>query len=137
MSMNDIARKFFEDCETGKGWASCVQYCAQDATFSCQSEALAETHTLEDYTNWMQGLLTPIPDGRYELKGFATDADREVVLAFAVFHGTHTADGGPIEPTGNSVSADYVYAMEFAGEKITHMTKIWNDSHSLKALGWA
>jgi predicted ester cyclase len=106
-------------------------------TFSCQSGALAETHTLEGYADWMKGLLGPIPVGHYELKGFAADADKQVVLAFAVFHGTHSAEGGPVEPTGKSVSADYVYAMKFAGEKIAHMTKIWNDSHSIQALGWA
>jgi predicted ester cyclase len=110
---------------------------APDATFACQSGALADTHTLEAYTEWMKGLLGPIPDGRYELKGFAVDSERDVVLAFAVFHGTHTADGGPVPPTGNTVANDYVYSMEFTGGKVTHMTKIWNDGHSLKALGWA
>jgi len=136
MSIINDAKTFFEACETGKGWAGCAQYCEQDATFSCQSEVLAETHTLEGYADWMKGLLTPLPDGHYELKGFAVDTDKEIVLAFAVFHGTHTADGGPIEPTGKSVSADYVYAMEFAGGKIAHMTKIWNDAKSLQSLGW-
>jgi len=85
----------------------------------------------------MKGLLVPLPDGRYELKGFAVDADRDTALAFAVFHGTYTREGGPIAPTGKSVSADYVYAMEFAGGKVAHMTKIWNDTASLQALGWA
>ena len=85
----------------------------------------------------MKGLLVPLPDGHYELKGFAMDEEREVALAFAVFHGTHTAAGGPMDPTGQSVAADYVYSMEFAGGKISHMTKIWNDGESLKALGWA
>lgn len=137
MSMMDTAKSFFDACETGKGWAECAQYCAPDATFSCQSQALADTNTLEAYTEWMKGLLVPLPDGRYELKGFAMDEEREVALAFAVFHGTHTADGGPMDPTGQSVAADYVYSMEFAGGKISHMTKIWNDGESLKALGWA
>lgn len=137
MSMTETARTFFDACETGKGWDVCAQYCDPGATFSCQSGALADTHTLEAYAEWMKGLLTPLPDGHYELKGFAMDADRDIVLAFAVFHGTHTADGGPVPPTGNKVAADYVYAMEFAGGKITHMTKIWHDGISLKALGWA
>jgi ketosteroid isomerase-like protein len=137
MSMIETAKNFFEACETGKGWQDCVQYCAPEASFSCQSVALADTHTLEAYAEWMKGLLVPLPDGRYELKGFALDAERDIVLGFAVFHGTHTGDGGPVEPTGNKVAADYVYAMEFAGGKITHMTKIWNDTESLKALGWA
>ena len=112
------------------------KYCAADATFSCQSHVLADTHTVEAYSEWMKGLLTPLPDGHYELKGFAVDAERDVALAFAVFHGTHTGEGGPIAPTGKSVAADYVYSMEFAGGKITHMTKIWNDTASLQALGW-
>lgn len=137
MSMIETAKSFFEACETGKGWQDCAQYCAPEATFSCQSGALADMHTLEAYTEWMKGLLVPLPDGHYELKGFAVDPERDVVLASAVFHGTHTADGGPVPPTGNKVAADYVYAMEFAGGKVTHMTKIWNDAHSLKALGWA
>ncbi len=137
MTTMDTAKNFFEACETGKGWAECAQYCAAEASFSCQSVALADTHTLEAYVEWMKGLLVPLPDGQYELKGFAEDVERGVVLAFAVFHGTHTTDGGPIAPTNQAVSADYVYAMEFAGGKITHMTKIWNDAESLKALGWA
>lgn len=137
MTMTETARAFFEACETGGGWAACAPFCSPEATFSCQSRALAETHTLEAYAEWMKGLLVPLPDGRYELKGFAADPDRDVVLAFAVFHGTHTGDGGPVPPTGRAAAADYVYAMEFAGGKITHMTKIWNDAESLAALGWA
>ena len=85
----------------------------------------------------MKGLLTPVPDGHYELKTFATDAERGRVCAFAVFHGTQTSEGGPVPPTGNKISADYVYDLEFSGDKISHMTKIWNDGHSMKQLGWA
>ena len=85
----------------------------------------------------MKGLLTPLPDGRYELKAFAADEANNIVLGSAVFHGTHTADGGPIAPTGKAVAADYVYEMQFEDGKIRHMPKIWNDAQSLKALGWA
>ena len=137
MGMTETARAFFEACETGKGWDGCAEYCTADASFSCQSGALADTHTLEAYAEWMKGLLTPIPDGRYALKGFAADEDRSIVLAFAVFHGTQSGPGGPVEPTGAQVASDYVYAMEFAGGKIAHMTKIWNDGHALAQLGWA
>jgi len=137
MSMIDTAKTFFEACETGEGWDGCAAYCSSDASFSCQSGALAETHTLEEYAEWMKGLLTPIPDGKYELKGFAADEARSIVLAFGVFHGTQTGEGGPVPPTGATVASDYVYAMEFAGGKITHMTKIWNDGHALSQLGWA
>jgi predicted ester cyclase len=92
--------------------------------------------SLEAYTEWMKGLLTPLPDGRYELRSFAVDEARSHVVAFAVFRGTHTAEGGPIPPTGRSVAAEYVYVMEFDGGRIRHMTKIWNDAHSLTQLGW-
>jgi ketosteroid isomerase-like protein len=71
------------------------------------------------------------------LKAFAADEERNSVMAFAVFHGTQTGEGGPVDPTGKTVAADYVYVMEFADDKISHMTKIWNDVHSLKQLGWA
>lgn len=137
MSMTDTARAFFEACETGKGWEECATYCSADASFACQSGALADTHTLQAYTEWMKGLLTPIPDGNYELKGFAIDEDRSIALAFAVFHGTQSGPGGPVDPTGATVASDYVYAMEFAGGKIAHVTKIWNDGHALAQLSWA
>jgi hypothetical protein len=137
--MSDIleqAKLFFEACETGKGWGACKAYCTAEATFSAQAGALADINTLEAYTEWMKGLLTPIPDGRYELKSFSADDERGVVTAFAVFHGTQTGPGGPGEPTGNTIEADYVYAMQFEGNRIRHMTKIWNDTISLQQLGW-
>jgi hypothetical protein len=76
-----------------------------------------------------------MPDGRYELRSFATDAGRKAVTAYAVLCGTHTRQGGP-PPTGKSTRTDYVYSMDFDGEKIRHMTKIWNAPWALKELGW-
>ena len=131
------ARQFFEACETGKGWEACKPFCDASATFSSQTGALAEISTLEEYCEWMKNLLTPIPDGHYELKFFAADAEDSSVAAFAVFHGTQTGPGGPVPPTGNAIAADYVYHMEFDGGLIRHMTKIWNDTISLQQLGWA
>jgi predicted ester cyclase len=135
-SIKATAERFFEACETGKGWSVCRQYCDDNASFSAQAGALAGVSTLEQYTEWMKGLLTPVPDGRYEVRSFAVDEGRQHVLAYAVFRGTHTGEGGPIAPTGKQVEADYVYAMEFGGDRIRHMTKIWNDAHSLEQLGW-
>ena len=137
MSISETARNFFEACETGKGWAECAQYCHDGATFSCQADALAEISALEGYTDWMQGLLTPIPDGHYELKSFSADEERAVVTAFAVFRGTQTGPGPVDPPTGRSIATDYVFAMEFDGDRIRHMTKIWNDVQALRELGWA
>lgn len=135
-SIRKQAEKFFDACETGKGWEACREYCHPNATFSAQAGALAEVKTVEDYTEWMKGLFTPVPDGQYELRSFSVDEERSSVSAYAVFHGTHTGEGGPVPPTGKSVAADYVYVMDFEGDRITHMTKIWNDAHSLQQLGW-
>ena len=135
-SMKETAERFFEACETGKGWKVCQQYCYSDATFSAQTGALAGVETLEGYTDWMKDLFTPVPDGTYELRSFAVDEDRKNVAAYGVFRGTHTGEGGPVPPTGKQVEADYVYVMQFDGDKIRHMTKIWNDAISLQQIGW-
>jgi len=85
----------------------------------------------------MKGILTVLPDARYEVKSFATDSARNNVAAYGVFHGTHTGEGGPVPATGRRVSTDYVYVMQFEDSKIVHMTKIWNAGLALKDLGWA
>jgi predicted ester cyclase len=131
-----IAKNFFVACEAGKGWEGCKEYCKAGATFSAQAEPLADTRTLQQYTDWMQGLLTFMPDGRYALKSIATDDDRNSVCAYAVFSGTHTGAGGPCPPTGKRVNTDYVYVMEFDGDQIRHMTKIWHAGLAMKELGW-
>jgi predicted ester cyclase len=131
------AKQFFEACETGKGWDVCKAYCSPGATFSSQTGALAEISTLEGYCDWMKDLFTPIPDGHYELKFFAANEADNSVAAFAVFHGTQTGQGGPVPPTNQTIAADYVYHMVFDGERIKHVTKIWNDSVSMQQLGWA
>lgn len=98
---------------------------------------LAEMTTVEGYAAWLQGLFTPIPDMHPEIKALAADTDRHSVIISSVVHGTQTGEGGPVPPTGNKVAADYVYVLSFEGDKIRHMTKIWNDSYTLKLLGWA
>ncbi|MFT5508672.1 MAG: steroid delta-isomerase-like uncharacterized protein [Hyphomicrobiaceae bacterium] len=136
-TITESAHAFFDACETGKGWDACAPYCATDATFSAQSEPLAKVETVEHYCNWMKGLFGPMPDARYELKSFATDAARNNVAAFATFHGTHTGDGGPVPATGKSTATDYVYVMQFDdAAKISHVTKIWHSGLALKELGW-
>jgi len=137
MSMADSARQFVDACDGGRGWEECAQYCHDGATFSVQADALAEISTLEGYVGWARDLLTPIPDGSYELKSLSIDHERSIVTAFAVFSGTQTGPGPVDPPTGSSAASDYVYVMEFDGDRIRHMTKIWNDGHALRQLGWA
>src|SRR5262245_23854793 len=111
-SIASLAEAFFEACETGKGWDVCSAFCTPDATFAAQAEPLLNIKTLADYTNWMKGIMTVLPDARYEVKSFATDSTRNNVAAYGVFHATHTGEGGPVPPTGRRVSTDYVYVME-------------------------
>lgn len=136
MSIEQTARSFFDACETGGGWAICKAHCHDDAGFACQADALAEITALSDYAEWAKGLLGPIPDAHYELTAFAVDQGRQTVVATAVFHGTQTGEGGPGAPTGKTVATDYAYVMVFDGGRIRHMTKIWNDAHALRQLGW-
>jgi predicted ester cyclase len=136
-SIADIAQKFFVACETGKGWEACKAYCTTTASFSSQAGALSGVRTLQQYTDWMKGLLVTIPDGRYEVKSFAADHERNNVCAYGVFSGTHTGPGGPCPPTGKRLNnSDYVYVMNFDGDRIAHMTKIWPDAWAMKELGW-
>jgi predicted ester cyclase len=135
-SMAEIAEDFFTNCEAGRGWDACKAYCTPDATFAAQAEPLASITTLAQYTDWMKSLLTTLPDGRYEVKSFAIDPERNNVAAYGVFAGTHTGLGGPCKPTGKGTRTDYVYVMQFDGNKITHMTKIWHSGLAMKELGW-
>lgn len=136
MSIRDIAIKFVDACDTGKGWSTCKEWCHDSASFSCQADALADVRSIEAYVDWAAGLLGPVPDGHYDLKSLAVDEERGNVSVYAVFCGTNTGEG-PVPPTGKAIAGDYVYVMDFDGDRIRHITKIWNDVHSLRQLGWA
>ena len=137
-SIKEVAHAFFVACETGKGWDACKGYCKPDATFSSQAGAVADVRTLQQYADWMKGLLVILPDAKYEVKSFAVDDERKNVCAYGVFTGTHSGPGGPCAPTGKTLNkSDYVYVMDFDGDKIRHLTKIWPDTWALKQLGWA
>jgi predicted ester cyclase len=93
-SIRETAEQFFDACETGKGWEGCQAYCHESATFSAQAGALEGVETIEGYTDWMKGILTPLPDASYEVRSFAVDDARQNVAAYGVFRGTHTGEGG-------------------------------------------
>jgi ketosteroid isomerase-like protein len=136
-SMTETAKAFFTACEAGKGWDGCKAFCKPDATFSAQAEPLTDLKTLQQYADWMKAIYTPLPNATYDIKSFAVDHERHNVAAYAVFSATNTGPGGPPVPTGKSTRTDYVYVMQFDGDKISHMTKIWNAGMALRELGWA
>lgn len=135
--LKSTAEAFFEACETGMGAEGCAPFMHGGATFSAQSEPIAEIATLADYCDWMKGLLTILEDGRYEIKAFAIDEARGHAVVYGVFTGTHTGDGGPVPATNKTTASDYVYDIVFTEGKISHMTKIWNAPWALNELGWA
>lgn len=65
MRILDIAEKFFEACEAGKGWKGCAEYCTDKASFSAEAVALEEINSLEGYADWMCGTLTLAPWAQY------------------------------------------------------------------------
>jgi hypothetical protein len=67
-SITGVAKGFFDACEAGKGWEGCKAFCKPDATFSSQAGAVGDLRTLQQYADWMKGLLVILPDGRYEVK---------------------------------------------------------------------
>jgi ketosteroid isomerase-like protein len=140
-TITETARAFFDAVDQGKGWEVCHAYCHEDATFSAQAEPFHEPYgnvqTMEEYCEWMKAVVFGwMPDGRYEIKSFATDIERNNVCGYGVFSGTHTGPGAPVEPTGKSTVTDYVYVMQFKDEKISHLTKIWHSGLVMQDLGW-
>lgn len=49
MTAFENATNFFVTCEAPAGWAGCQAYVAEGATFTAQSEPLAEIKTVQAY----------------------------------------------------------------------------------------
>ena len=92
-NIKEVANRFFEACETGKGWEVCKDYCTKDATFSSHAEALSEINSIEGYSDWMIGICSTMPDSNYEIKSVTVDIEKKHVSFFAVFSGTHLGEG--------------------------------------------
>jgi hypothetical protein len=90
--------------------------------------------TLRAYADICSRFLRICPDANYIVKSFAANEERNNVCVYSVITGTHTGEGGPCPPTGRTTTTGYVYCMEFDGDKIRHMTKIWNPGWTMKEL---
>ncbi len=138
MSAFDNARKFFEACEAPAGWAGCKEYVADGATFTAQSEPLADIHTVEAYCEWMAGFgKVTAPGATYELHTSSYDEATRNAVFFATYHAKHTGDGGPVPPTNKETNSHYVYVLTMnEDDKVERMTKVWNAPWAMKELGW-
>ena len=75
----------------------------------------------------------PVPLKRGEA-AFAGEAARVAGLHEQLGVG---AVGDPAQLAGEHVNSDYVYVMNFDGDKIGRMTKIWHAGIAMRELGWA
>ena len=139
MSAFENASNFFHACEGLKGWEGCKEYVAEGAKFVAQSEPLVEIDSVEGYTEWMAGLgLQVMPGCRYELHASSYDEGTRTALFFGTFIGTHTGEGGPVDPTNKETNSHYVYALSMDdNDKVVSMIKIWNAPWAMRELGWA
>eukprot|EP01082_Thalassiosira_pseudonana_P007231 g7163.t1 g7163 contig23:2026011-2026505(-) len=133
------AKKVIFVLDSVGNWDDIVDLIVADAPFTCQADTLAEVKTIKDWYDWMANFKATIaPDASFTVKSTTWDDEREICTHSAVYHATHTGEGGPVPATGRKASTDYYYEMEMNGDgKVVKMWKIWNDGHCLKQLGWA
>jgi len=137
MSTLENAKKFFQACETSKGWAGCKQYVTMEATFVAQSEPLVDITTVEAYCEFMAGMGVVAPGATYDLHTVSYDEETNSAVFFATYHAKHTGEGGPIPPTQMETHSHYVYILTMnADNKVEKMVKVWNAPWALKELGW-
>jgi len=139
MSAFDVAKKFFDACDTGAGWEGCKEYVADSATFEAQSEPLVDIATVEAYCEWSKGFGTvTAPGASYDLHSSSYDEETRTAVFFGTYHAKHTGEGGPVPPTGKETQTHYVYCLTMdASDKVAKMVKIWNAPWAMKELGWA
>ena len=136
-AISTTAERFLDACMGGRGWEGCRPYCLPNATLSIQADMFADVDTVEAYAERVKAFFTPIPDFRHEVQVVAVDEEGRQVGILYTLYGTHTAEGGPVPPTGRSIAADSAMFLAFDGERIHHVTKVFNDVYPLKQIGWA
>ena len=131
------AKKFFDACESCKGWEGCKPYVADGATFTAQSEPIADMNSVQTYCDWMAGMATIAPDCSYDLHASSYDEVSNVAIFFATFHAKHTGEGGPVPPTNKETHSHYVYILSMdTDNKVKNMVKVWNAPWAFKEIGW-
>jgi len=139
MTAFENATKFFDACELPGGWAGCKPYVAEGASFTAQSEPLADVKTVEAYCEWMYGFATvTAPGATYELHASAYDEKTRTAIFFATYHAKHSGAGGPVPPTHKETHSHYVYFLTMdLDNRVQRMVKVWNASWAIRELGWA
>ena len=138
MSAFENARKFFDACESARGWEGCKQYVADGASFFAQCEPLTEIDSVKAYCEWVTDFSPIIArDNKYDLNASAFDERTRTAMFFGTYHLKHTGEGGPVPPTHKEAHAHYVYCLTMnADDRVEKMVKIWNAPWSMRELGW-
>ena len=77
--------------------------------------------SLDIYCDWMTEASAMFDDNvEVEVKAEAYDRDKDIVLIYAEIRGNVI-----IGPEPMFMKTDYVYAIHFDGEKISHIAKVW------------
>ncbi len=139
MSAFEKAKQFFENVDAAKGWDGCKDDVADGATFTCQSDPLADVKTVEGYCDWMAAFAkVTVPGATYDLHAASWDEETKTATFFATYHAKHTGEGGPVSPTNQETHSHYVYALTMnSDDKVQSMIKIWNGPWAMRELGWA
>ena len=127
----EAATSFLHACEKGEGWKGCSPFCGATTSFTVQATdactpdympAISKCTTLEDYTELMKGLVESMGEkATYTIHASAFDSTTSNAIFFMTFGGiTH-----------------YVYVLHVEDDKVTSLTKIWNDSYAAKILSGA
>jgi hypothetical protein len=125
----ELAQKFFDCCEKGKGWTGCSQFVINErAPFAIQAvDALpgpkvTDNKYVKDYLEWMSGVVREFgTKATYTVKAHSYDSTTNTALYYAVFMGY----------------SDYVYMINIDPNdmKVSRMTKVWNDQYAKDHMG--
>ena len=117
----ETARAFFIACDYGKGWEQCKEFCVAGASFETGAEILAGVDRMDTYCDWMADALNMFDDNvQIEVKSEAYDNVRNIALLYAEIRGNVV-----IGPAPMFAKTNYVYVIHFDGDKICHITKVW------------
>ena len=129
-------------CDSGGGWAACKDMCVPDATFSCQSDTMGKFKTIQEYTDFMAAFGQACPNPTWTTDASSWDGVTHTATFFCTYYCTHTVSVngvGPSTPTQRSAVSNYCCMVKTdpdRGNRIVHITKVWNDIWMLKELGW-
>ncbi len=135
-AIRDTAEKFFDACESGKGWDGCKRLLPTGRDVFGAGRCLGWRQHRRGVHELDEGNVYP------DTRRAATRSDRLPSMSGATTSPRLACSApripvrGPVPPTGKRLEADYVYVMDFDNGQIKHMTKIWNDVRQPAQLGW-